>query len=318
MSAAVQVIRDSSAGPAGRCAVTIGAYDGIHLGHQAVIARTRAEAARHGAATAVVTFDRHPASVVRPESAPRLLTTLDQKLELLEALDVDHVYVVQFDEVRAAESAEDFAREVLVGCLRATTVVVGADFHFGRGRTGDVAMLEAFGREHDFETIGLDLVGRTDTAGAVVSSTAIRAAVAEGDLEAAARMLGRVHELWGTVVHGDARGRTLGFPTANVAVPEPLLLPADGIYAAWYVRPNGERHAAAVNIGRRPTFYDDQPASLVEAFLLDFDGDLYGEAARVAFVRRLRPELRFDSVDALVERMHADVAETRTVLGLGA
>jgi len=314
--APVQVIRDPSDGPAGRCAVTIGCYDGIHLGHQAVIARTRDEARRHGAATAVVTFDRHPASVVRPASAPRLLTTLDQKLELLEALDVDHVFVVEFDEVRAAESAEDFAGEVLVGCLHATTVVVGADFHFGRGRAGDVAMLAEFGRAHDFETIGLDLVGRADADDGVVSSTAIRAAVAAGEVEAAARMLGRVHELWGTVVHGDARGRTLGFPTANVAVPEPLLLPADGIYAAWYVRPDGTRHAAAVNVGRRPTFYADQPASLIEAFLLDFEGDLYGEDARVAFVRRLRPELRFDSVDALVERMHEDVAETRSVLGL--
>jgi len=314
--APVQVIRDPSDRPAGRCAVTIGCYDGIHLGHQAVIARTRDEARRHGAATAVVTFDRHPASVVRPASAPRLLTTLDQKLELLEALDVDHVFVVEFDEVRAAESAEEFAGEVLVGCLHATTVVVGADFHFGRGRAGDVAMLAEFGRAHDFETIGLDLVGRADADDGVVSSTAIRAAVAAGEVEAAARMLGRVHELWGTVVHGDARGRTLGFPTANVAVPEPLLLPADGIYAAWYVRPDGTRHAAAVNVGRRPTFYADQPASLIEAFLLDFEGDLYGEDARVAFVRRLRPELRFDSVDALVERMHEDVAETRSVLGL--
>lgn len=316
MFAPVQVIRDPSDRPAGRCAVTIGCYDGIHLGHQAVIARTRDEARRHGAATAVVTFDRHPASVVRPASAPRLLTTLDQKLELLEALDVDHVFVVEFDEVRAAESAEEFAGEVLVGCLHATTVVVGADFHFGRGRAGDVAMLAEFGRAHDFETIGLDLVGRADADDGVVSSTAIRAAVAAGEVEAAARMLGRVHELWGTVVHGDARGRTLGFPTANVAVPEPLLLPADGIYAAWYVRPDGTRHAAAVNVGRRPTFYADQPASLIEAFLLDFEGDLYGEDARVAFVRRLRPELRFDSVDALVERMHEDVAETRSVLGL--
>ncbi|MBM3684639.1 MAG: bifunctional riboflavin kinase/FAD synthetase [Actinobacteria bacterium] len=312
----MQVIRDPSDGPAGRCAVTIGCYDGIHLGHQAVIARTRDEARRHGAATAVVTFDRHPASVVRPASAPRLLTTLDQKLELLEALDVDHVFVVEFDEVRAAESAEDFAGEVLVGCLHATTVVVGADFHFGRGRAGDVAMLAEFGRAHDFETIGLDLVGRADADDGVVSSTAIRAAVAAGEVEAAARMLGRVPRAVGTVVHGDARGRTLGFPTANVAVPEPLLLPADGIYAAWYVRPDGTRHAAAVNVGRRPTFYADQPASLIEAFLLDFEGDLYGEDARVAFVRRLRPELRFDSVDALVERMHEDVAETRSVLGL--
>lgn len=294
-------------------AVTIGAYDGVHNGHRAVIERTRAEAARRGARTAVVTFDRHPASIVRPESAPRLLTSLDHKLELLEAAGVDLTYVVHFDAKRATESAADFAKEVLVDALGARCVVVGADFHFGRNREGNLGLLRALGKEHGFDAIGIDLLTQRDGVEAAVSSTAIRAAVAQGDVSHAATLLGRPHELRGPVETGDQRGRTIGFPTANVTVPGEMALPADGIYAAWYVRPNRERHAAAVNVGRRPTFYE-QGERLVEAFLLDFDGDLYGERAGVQFVARLRPELKFDSVDALVDRMRVDVAETRELL----
>jgi riboflavin kinase/FMN adenylyltransferase len=297
------------------CAVTIGAYDGVHRGHQAVIGRTQREAARHDARTAVVTFDRHPAAVVRPGSAPKLLTTLDQKLELLAELGVDYTYVVHFDDERASETAEDFVREVLVDTLRARCIVVGRDFHFGKGRRGNVALLSEMGALHGFETIGLELVAAEVDTAHVVSSTAIRKAVAAGDMETAAAMLGRPHELWGTVVTGDQRGRTLGFPTANVAVTTDLILPGDGIYAGWYQRPDGSRHPTAINVGRRPTFYEDAPMSLVEAFLLDFDGDLYGEAARLQFIRRLRPELKFDSVEALVAKMHADVEEARHVLG---
>lgn len=318
MFADVQVISDASGCPTEPCAVTIGAYDGVHLGHQAVIGRTRAEAAARGAKTAVVTFDRHPASVVRPSSAPKLLSTLDQKLELLDGLGVDYTYVVHFDAERSHESAEDFVREVLVDCLHATAIVVGSDFHFGRNRQGNVALLERIGKERAFETIGLDLVPSTVDSGRVVSSTAIREAVAAGDMAAAAAMLGRVHELRGFVAHGDKRGRTLGFPTANVAVPADLLLPGDGIYAGWYFRPDGSRYPTAVNVGRRPTFYQDAPVSLVEAFLIDFQGDLYDEPARVQFVTRLRPELKFESVDALVQRMRADVEEARRVLDVDA
>lgn len=295
-----------------RHAVSIGAYDGVHLGHRAVIDRTRREAQARHADLAVVTFDRHPASVVRPDSAPKLLTTLEQKLELLAALDVDTTYVVGFDDDRAKETAEDFVLEVLVGQLRASCVVVGADFHFGYRRGGDVKLLARMGAEHDYDTVGLELVG---TAGQVISSTAVRAALSRGDTATAAAMLGRLPELAGTVVHGDERGRTLGFPTANVAVPADILVPGDGIYAAWYVRPDGVRHGAAVSIGRRPTFYDAAPHSLVEAYLIDFDGDLYEEAARVQMVGRLRGEARFDSVDALVSQMQADVVEARQLLG---
>ena len=296
-------------------AVTIGAYDGVHLGHQAVLRELRALAAVRGLPTVVLTFDRHPASVVRPESAPRLLTDLDQKLELLAAVgDVDHAVVLRFDEARSREEASDFVTAVLVGALAARLVVVGEDFHFGRGRRGNVELLLAMGAASGFEVVGLGLQPAPGGA-APVSSTAVRRALAEGAVDAAAAQLGRLHEVRGRVVRGDRRGGSLlGFPTANVAVAPEILLPADGIYAGWFLRPDGERRAAALSVGRRPTFTPEADTSVLEAYLLDFDGDLYGEAARVQFVRRLRDEARFDSVDALVAQMKADVEATREML----
>jgi riboflavin kinase/FMN adenylyltransferase len=298
-------------------AITIGAYDGVHLGHRAVIATVRRLAEERGLATAVVTFDRHPASVVRPESAPRLLTDLDQKLELLEETGIDYAVVVHFDEERSKESAEDFVREVLVDCLNAKLVVVGADFHFGHQRRGNVAMLAQMGRELGFEVMGLSLVGSDGVPARdelQVSSTAIRRALVAGDLATANAMLGRAYEVRGVIERGDQRGRTWGFPTANVAVPEEILLPADGIYAGWYERPAGERLPAAISLGRRPTVYEAQPYRLLEAHLLDWDGDIYGEDAKVQFVARLRDEEKFDSVDDLLAQMHRDCDEARQVL----
>src|SRR3954449_12129865 len=279
-------------------AVTIGAYDGVHRGHRAVIATVQRLAAERALATAVITFDRHPASVVRPESAPRLLTDLDQKLDLLDSTGVDYTLVIHFDEARSHESAEDFVREVLVGCLNAKVVVVGADFHFGHQRRGNVPLLTEMGRELGFDVMGLSLVGPDGAPArdeAQVSSTAIRRALVAGDLATANAMLGRPHEVRGVVERGDQRGRTIGFPTANVAVPDDILLPADGIYAGWYERPSGERLPAAISLGRRPTFYEAQPYRLLEVHLLDWEGDLYGEAAKVRFVAHLRDEKRFDS-----------------------
>ena len=310
--------REPRSGHAGRppgTAVTIGAYDGVHLGHQAVLHELRALAAARGLPTVVVTFDRHPASVVRPESAPRLLTDLDQKLELLAAVgDVDHAVVLRFDEARSREEAPDFVADVLVAALAARVVVVGEDFHFGRGRRGNVDLLRELGGSLGFEVVGLGLQSASGTV-SPVSSTAVRRALAEGAVDTAAGLLGRLHEVRGTVVRGDRRGGSLlGFPTANVAVASEILLPADGIYAGWFVRPDGERRAAALSVGRRPTFTPDAEVSVLEAYLLDFDGNLYGEAARVQFVRRLRDESRFDSVEDLVAQMKADVEATRRVL----
>jgi riboflavin kinase/FMN adenylyltransferase len=312
----VEVILDPAAcpRPPRGTAVTIGAYDGVHRGHQAVIGRVQAIAEARELATAVVTFDRHPATVVRPESAPRLLTDLDQKLELLAATGVDYTLVVPFDEARSKEPAEEFVSEVLVDCLRARVVVVGEDFHFGHRRRGNVALLREMGAALGFEVVGLGLVGVDDDGGDPVSSTGIRRAVAAGEVERAATLLGRPHQVRGPVEHGDHRGRQLGFPTANVMVPDEIQLPADGIYACWYERPDGSRHRAAVSLGRRPQFYADQPASLLEAYLIDFDGILYGEEAKVSFVARLRGEEKFESVDALLEQMQRDVEAAREAL----
>ena len=300
--------------PAHGTVVTIGAYDGVHRGHRALLARVRTMADELGAAAAVVTFDRHPATVVRPESAPKLLTDLPQKLELLSASGLDYAYVVHFDEAQAHETPEDFVRRLLVDCLAARAVVVGHDFHFGHQRRGNVPLLQQMGAEFGFDVLGISLVGDGDGAGEPVSSTRVRLLLSTGDVAGGAALLGRPHEVRGTVVKGDRRGRELGYPTANVVVPADILLPADGIYAGWYVRPGGAVHPAAISLGRRPTFHPDADTSVLEAYLLDFDGDLYGEEAAVRFVVRLRGEERFDSVDALLAQMADDIDATRAAL----
>lgn len=319
----MEVLTDADPCPelAGGSVVTIGTYDGVHLGHRAVIDQVCAIAAERALTPVVVTFDRHPASVVRPESAPGLLTDLDQKLELLAGTGAEVVLVVRFTPERAAEEAVDFVRGVLVDCLGAQVVVVGDDFHFGAGRQGNVTMLSEIGPELGFEVSPLRLVGPdglvAPSGQPKVSSTAVRHSLADGDVRAAAQLLGRHHEVRGVVGHGDKRARDLGFPTANVEVPDGICLPADGIYAAWYVEADGTTHPAAISLGRRPTFYDDQPYSLLEAHLLDVgaDGiDLYGAPARVRFVDRLRAEERFDSVDALVAQMGRDCEAARRLL----
>ncbi len=304
--------------PPGGSAVTIGAYDGVHLGHRALLAELRARADADGLATVVVTFDRHPAAVVRPESAPLLLCDLDQKLELLASAGVDRTVVVRFDEERANETAEEFVTRELVDGLDARLVVVGEDFHFGHGRKGNVALLTEMGTVAGFAVDGVSLASAGDDDGdgsAPVSSTRVRSLVAAGDVEGAAALLGRPHQVRGPVVTGDRRGGAdLGFPTANLAVPAEILLPASGIYAGWYERPDGSTYKTAVSVGRRPTFYGVDGELLVEAFLLDFSGDLYGEGARLSFVHRLRDELAFESVEALVAQMGSDVDRTRSLL----
>lgn len=316
----VQIVRDTTACPdLGRgTAVTIGAYDGLHLGHRSVIDQVRSVSAGRGLASALVTFDRHPAAVVRPESAPLLLCDLDQKLELLESTGIDLVVVVTFDAARASETAEDFVREVLVDCLRAEAVIVGEDFHFGKGRGGNVELLERMGPDLGFDVQGISLVDETGQPAAGhnrVSSTSIRRALAAGELAPATAMLGRHHEVRGVVAHGDERGRELGFPTANVSVPGSIQLPADGIYAGWFERADGTVWSAAISLGRRPTFYETADASLLEAHLLDFEGDLYDERVAVRFVERLRGEEKFDGIDGLIEQMRRDCADARNVLG---
>jgi len=298
--------------------VTIGAYDGVHLGHQAVLRLVRELADARELEAALVTFDRHPAEVVRPESAPRLLTTLEQRLELLDATgDLDLCWVLTFDEARSKEAAEDFVREVLVEGVGARLVVVGADFHFGHRRGGNVPLLERMGAEFGFEVLGLGLVAvEGDATGVPYSSTRIRELLAKGEVAEAARLLGRPHEVRGVVERGDQRGAEhLGMPTANLTVPERICLPADGVYAGTFVAEDGVERPAAISVGTRPTFYEDGDV-LVEAYVLDFDGDLYGQRVKVRFREWVRGQERFDSTDALVEQMNADVEATRRILAL--
>jgi riboflavin kinase/FMN adenylyltransferase len=257
-----------------------------------------------------------------------LLTDLDQKLALLEASGVDIVLVVHFDAERAAEPAEAFVDEILVNCLNARALVVGHDFHFGRNREGDVAMLQRIGALRGFDVTGIRLVSSGGPGGpggpgseatnvgelGPISSTGIRRLIGQGDVRAAARLLGRWHQLRGIVGHGEKRGRELGFPTANLEVDKAMQICADGVYAGWYLRPDGTRHQTAISVGRQPTFYDSRPVSLVEAHLVDFQGDLYDEVGTVELVARLRGQEKFASVDALVDQMTADVAQTRLTL----
>jgi riboflavin kinase/FMN adenylyltransferase len=309
----MRIYRDPSEIAAGvpARAVTIGAFDGVHLGHQAVLRLVNELArVRHLSAT-VLTFDRHPAEVVRPESAPKLLTTLEQKLELLAATgEVDECLVLTFDAARSKEPAEQFVEELLASALKARLVVVGSDFHFGYRRHGDVPLLQRMGAELGFEALGLGLVAAPDAI-TPYSSTRVRDLLGVGDVAGAATILGRPHEVRGPVEPGDSRGRDLGFPTANVAVPERICLPADGVYGGTFIADDGIERVAAISIGRRPTFYAEAGMLLCEAYVLDFDGDLYGQAAKVRFHRRIRGQERFDDVDALVAQMHRDVEAVR-------
>jgi riboflavin kinase / FMN adenylyltransferase len=291
--------------------VTVGVFDGVHLGHQRLLREARTMADEEGADLRVVLFDRHPATVVRPETAPHLLTDLRQRFDLLAPLGVDGAYVVRFDEERSLQPPEDFVREVLVDGLRASVHVVGEDYHFGHRRRGNLAVLAEIGATLDLKVVGIPLLA---DGGSPITATAIREDLRAGELDRANRLLGRPHEVRGVVEHGDARGRTIGFPTANVAVAGDILLPNDGVYAGWYVRPGGSVHPAAINVGRRPTFYDENGLLLVEAHLIDFDGDLYGERAAVRFTHRLRDERKFAGIEELQSQLQRDVAAAREAL----
>ena len=295
-------------------ASTIGVFDGVHVGHQEVFRMVRVVADRLGVASAVVTFDNHPAHVVRPRSAPRLLTTLEQKLELIDAQGIDYAYVVHFDAERAGTHPDVFVEQVFVDALHAKAIVVGEDFHFGRGRSGNVDALRKIGEEWGFEVHALELIQHSDEAREPVSSTKIRRALAGGDVARAALMLGRPYEVRGTVQEGDRRGQLIGFPTANIPVTKMMAWPADAVYAGWCDLPDGSCHPCAINIGRRPTFYEHAEQSLLEAHLIDFDGDLYGVQVAVSFVAFLRSERKFEGIDQLAIQLKKDVDEARKLL----
>ena len=306
--------QDDTAAVDARTVATLGTFDGVHLGHQEVLGRTVEEARKRGIAAAVVTFVEHPAQVLRSESAPPLLTGLEERLELIGNCGVDHVFLVEFDEAESRRTALEFTDEVLLGWAGAEALVVGYDLHFGHRREGNLAFLQEVGRERGVEVMSVDALKEMPLTSEPISSTAIRRALLGGDVAHAARMLGRPFVVSGEVVRGDQRGRQIGFPTANIPLSPESATPADGVYAGWLERPDGSRHPCAINIGRRPTFYLHAEQSLLEVHLLDFDGDLYGEVCRVSFAEFLRGERRFDGVESLVAQIKDDVIGARRVL----
>ena len=276
--------------------LAVGEFDGVHLGHREVI---------RGAET-VLTFEPHPRTVVAPDSAPKLLTSLDTKADLIASLGVDELVVIPFDGERMAQTAQEFIDHELVERLGARRVSVGENFRFGNRARGDAALLQ---QQEAFETRVARLV---ELDGEIISSTHIRGLVAAGDVAAAARFLGAPFHMRGPIAHGDKRGRALGFPTANLVPAPEMVVPDHGIYACR-AQVDGETYVAAVNVGVRPTFKTGR-GLLVEAFLLDFEGDIYGRELRLDFLERLRGEKRFDSVEELVAQMGDDVEQTRKLV----
>lgn len=297
-----------------RSAVVIGNFDGVHLGHRAVLRRACEVAADRGLRVVAVTFDPHPMQVLLPERAPVRLTDLETRAALLQDAGAHDVLVLPFDREMASWSPEEFVRRVLVERLRAAVVLVGENFRFGHRAAGDVAALRGLGERHDFVVEGLELTG----ADRAYSSTAVRQALAEGEVDSASAVLGRPVAVTGRVVRGDQRGRELGYPTANVPVEGEGagMVPADGVYAGW-LRVQGEAESlpAAISVGTNPTFAGER-ARRVEAYVLDHHGlDLYDREVEVAFVGRVRGMERFDSVEELVAQMDDDVRRTRDLLG---
>ena len=302
----------------GHCVVTIGVFDGIHRGHQSIIGEAVRLAAERRVPSVLITFVPHPSEVVRPGSHPAVLTTIVRRAELVEQLGVDVFCPLPFTLEFSRMAPDEFIHEALVDRLHASAVVVGENFRFGHKAAGDVPLLTRLGHTFGFTTDGVPLLTEDDT---VLSATYVRSCVTAGDMRTATRVLGRPHRVDGVVERGDQRGRALGFPTANLRTEQWTAVPADGVYAGRVVRldewgrtaPGGELGIAAISVGTNPTFEVRQRR--VEAYVLDFDGDLYGSTLGIEFIDRLRGMERFDSVDALVAQMHADIEQTRVVLG---
>lgn len=288
--------------------VAVGVFDGVHRGHVTVIQRLVAQCQERGVIPGVLTFDPHPVEVLAPAQAPPLLTRIDRRIELLHELGIQWVGVLDLRDIRLM-SPEEFVTAVLVAKANSRVVSVGADFRFGHDRAGDVTTLVELGERHGFDVAAVDLVADEE---GIISSTRIRQLIIAGHVAEAAELLGRPHRVSGVVVRGDARGRTLGYPTANLPLPAGLAVPADGIYA---VRVRGAIQADGVaSLGVRPTF-GTSGVRLLEVHVFDFSGDLYGKTLDVDFVARLRGEERFDSVEALIDQMDKDALTAREILG---
>jgi riboflavin kinase/FMN adenylyltransferase len=294
--------------PLSGAVVTVGTFDGVHRGHQTLVARAVARARPHGAAVVVYTFDPHPARVLAPAKAPPVLLSIEERARVLSALGADVVMVEPFDRAFSEISADEWVERWLVGQLAPRAVVIGFNFTYGRGRGGDAQHMTRMGQRFGFE---VEVVGAVGAEGDVVSSTRLRGLVSAGEVEAVRRLCDRPFALTGVVEKGDQRGRTLGFPTANIA-PEGEILPKSGVYAGHVELPDGRRFSAVCNIGHRPTF---SGASVrVEAHLFDFDGDLYGQRLRLELIARLRDERRFDGLAALTAQIRDDAAQARARL----
>ncbi len=295
---------------AGPCVVAIGTFDGVHRGHAALLARAKNHAVRLNQPLVVVTFWPHPATVVRPASAPKMLGTLEDRVHLLEQAGVDAVLVLPFTAEFSEVAAEVASRAILLDAMSVSTVVVGEDFRFGRGAVGDVAMLRSVGGDQGYVVDAVEL--RKDDVDRF-SSTRVRALLAEGDVTGAAEVLGRPFAVTGPVVYGERRGRDLGFPTANLDCPAHLAIPGDGVYAGW-LDDAGQRYLAAISVGDNPTFVG--ASRRIEAYVLDENLDLYGHEVTVTFVARLRDMVPYTGVEALIEQMTADVEDVRRLLSL--
>jgi riboflavin kinase/FMN adenylyltransferase len=289
--------------------VALGNFDGVHLGHQAVVRRALEEGRRRGAKVVAATFDPHPRVVLALGSEPRLLTTLEMRREELLGYGVDEVWAIRFDKALSRKSPEEFVRDVLVGEIGASAVVVGENFRFGHKAAGDFRELERLMRGFGGEAYAVPV--RSEDGEAPISSTRIRRLVGEGEVAEAAKLLGRPYVLRGEVVIGDKRGRTIGFPTANVLADPALVVPARGVYAG-FVRVGKDIYAACTNIGVAPTF--ERRESRVEAYLFGFDGDLYGREVDVSFLQRIREEKRFSGVEELKTQISRDVEAARRII----
>lgn len=293
---------------AGPLFLAIGVFDGVHRGHQAVISTAVRDAQAGGGTAVVVTFDPHPAKILRPERAPRLLTATAHKSQLLRDLGVSHLLLVKFDRAFAVTEPADFVRQLAEHAQPLREICVGHEWSFGRNRAGNLDLLKQLGGELGFHVVGIPPV---EVGGRVVSSTAIRQCVEAGDFAGAAEMLGRDYTVLGTVTRGDQLGRQLGYPTANLRAHNEQF-PPNGVYAAE-ARVNGATHLAAANLGHRPTLNQAEPQRVLEVHLLDFDADIYGADVELRFLKRLRPEVKFANLEELQAQIARDVAQTRAL-----
>jgi riboflavin kinase/FMN adenylyltransferase len=293
---------------AGSSVVTIGVFDGVHKGHEAIINTCVARAKEHGTPSVVLTFDRNPRKVISDEF-PCVLTSRERKLELIEGLGVDYTVMVRFDEGFASLSPGKFCGEVLAGDLGAVRVCVGEDFHFGAGGRGDIHSLAGEGERLGFE---VEILTQVELGSCAISSTLVRKMIREGKVSDVIAALGRPYSMAGRVVTGHSRGKELGFPTANLRLERDFCIPKEGVYAGKATL-EGRKHLCAANVGSNPTFGDAE--SVVEVYVLDFEGDIYGESMDVEFHHRLRDEIAFESEKELISQMESDVTKARTLLG---